>query len=108
MFRLQPDAFAPHRPPEEDQRTAIEFSAFVGQLLHIGVLAYVDTTHIIEWFGLGFWLLFAHVSQFFPSLLDPETPGLKMTGNPPNSALKRQVLRRISLFQRLLNKSVLS
>ena len=61
MFRLQPDAFAPHRPPEEDQRTAIEFSAFVGQLLHIGVFADVDTAHIIEWCGPGFWLLFSFV-----------------------------------------------
>ena len=60
LFRFQPDAFAPHRPPEEDQRTAREFSTCVGQLLHRGGLANVDTAHIIEWFDLGFGLLFTH------------------------------------------------
>jgi len=99
MFRFQPDAFTPHRPPEEDQRTAVEFSAFVGQLLQIGVLADVDTAHIIERFGLGFWLLFTHVTQFFPAFLKPETQGLKPMRNPCNPALKRQGLRRVSFCQ---------
>jgi hypothetical protein len=100
MLRSQPDAFVPHCPPEEDQRTAIEFSAFVGQLLHIGVLTDVDTAHIIEWFGPGLGLLFAHGSPFFPAFLKPETPGLKPMRNPPDPALKRQGLRRVSFCQK--------
>ena len=33
VFRFEPDAFVPHRPPEKDERLGVEETAFMGQLI---------------------------------------------------------------------------
>ena len=35
VFRFEPDAFVPHRPPEKDKRVGVEHAAFMGQLIKL-------------------------------------------------------------------------
>ncbi len=48
MLGLKPETFVPHCPPEEDERLAIEYAAFMRQLIELGGLADMHASDVIH------------------------------------------------------------
>jgi len=48
VFRFEPNAFVPHRAPEEDKYVAVEHPTLVSKLIELGASADVHPTHLIH------------------------------------------------------------
>jgi hypothetical protein len=75
MPGFKPEAFVPHRAPEEDQRAAIDLPTRMSQCIELGCPAYLNPAHGV--LRVRFRLWFTHTDLFFVTGLKPERQGLK-------------------------------
>ena len=100
MLGFEPEAFAPHRAPEEEQRAAIDLPTRMSQFIELGCSAELNPAHGVLRVCVRLW--FPHTDLFFVACLKPERPGPKPGKTRPSARpLRHGGLRRIYCCQKL-------